>query len=130
MDVCGSEIWDMDVPYRTVAETTITYMKSLRNIPLKLLASMMYVQHRFSLILCRQFANRMFAKQQYHPIPPSIAPATSATNASGTSTYFPSRINHLPTGLLVPLLTASSANLLSATQKNMIAASIAPSGQI
>jgi len=22
------------------------------------------VQHRFSLILCRQFANRMFAKQQ------------------------------------------------------------------
>ena len=42
----------MDVPYRTVAETTITYMKSLRNIQLKLLASMMYAQHRFSLILC------------------------------------------------------------------------------
>ena len=58
----------MDVPYRTVAETTITYMKSLRNIQLKLLASMMYVQHRFSLILCRQFANRMFAKQQYFTI--------------------------------------------------------------
>ena len=43
-------------------------MKSLRNIQLKLLASMMYVQHRFSLILCRQFANRMFAKQQYFTI--------------------------------------------------------------
>ena len=26
----------------------------------------------------------MCVKQQYHPIPPSIAPATSATNASGT----------------------------------------------
>ena len=32
----------MDVPYRTVAETTITYMKSLRNIQLKLLVSLMY----------------------------------------------------------------------------------------
>ena len=61
----------MDVPYRTVAETTITYMKSLRNIQLKLLASMMYAQHRFSLILCRQFANRMCVKQQFnHPADP------------------------------------------------------------
>jgi hypothetical protein len=32
---------------------------------LKLLASMMYAQHLFSLILCRQFANRMYAKQQF-----------------------------------------------------------------
>jgi hypothetical protein len=55
----------MDVPYRTVAAVVTTYKKSLRNIQLRLLASMMYVQHRFSLILCRQFANRMFAKQQY-----------------------------------------------------------------
>ena len=64
-----------------------------------------------------------------YPIPPSSAPATNATNASGTSTYFPSTRNHAPIFFSRPVFTASSANSLSATQKNMIAASIAPSGQ-
>ena len=67
---------------------------------------------------------------QHHPIPPSIAPATSAINDSGTSTYFPRITNHFPTGLSTPLLTDSSANFFPATQKNIIAASIAPRGQI
>ena len=31
-DSCGSEIWDMDVPYRTVAATAVIHIKSLRNI--------------------------------------------------------------------------------------------------
>ena len=64
-----------------------------------------------------------------YPMPPSSAPATNATNASGTSTYFPSTRNHAPIFFSRPVFTASSANSLSATQKNMIAASIAPSGQ-
>ncbi len=37
-DVCGSLIWDKDVPYQTVAYIPTTYTKSLRNIRLKLLA--------------------------------------------------------------------------------------------
>ena len=53
----------MDVPYRTVAAVVTTYKKSLRNIQLKLLASMMYVQHRFSLILCLVVAK--FTKNEY-----------------------------------------------------------------
>ena len=51
-----------------VLNIVTTYKKSLRNIQLKLLASMMYVQHRFSLILCRQFANRTCAKQWYNKL--------------------------------------------------------------
>ena len=39
MDVCGSQIWNKEVPYLTVAVIIITYMKSLRNIHLNLLAS-------------------------------------------------------------------------------------------
>ena len=65
-----------------------------------------------------------------HPIPPRTAPATSATNASGTSMYFPNGINHVPICFCLPRLTASSAKSFPATQKNMMAASIAPSGQI
>ena len=38
-DVCGSQIWNKEVPYLTVAVIIITYMKSLRNIHLNLLAS-------------------------------------------------------------------------------------------
>ena len=73
----------------------------------------------------------------HQPIPPSKAPAISATSESGTRTYLPSGTNHFPIGLSAPALTASTANFFPATQnslsaiyKNMIAASIAPSGQI
>ena len=66
----------------------------------------------------------------HQPIPPSKAPAISATSASGTRTYLPSGTNHFPIGLSAPALTASTANFFPATQKNIIAASIAPSGQI
>lgn len=66
----------------------------------------------------------------HQPIPPSKAPAISATSESGTRTYLPSGTNHFPIGLSVPELTASTANFFPATQKNIIAASIAPSGQI
>lgn len=66
----------------------------------------------------------------HHPIPPSTAPAISATSASGTRTYFPSGKNQVPIFFSRPVFTAFSANSLSAIQKNMIAASIAPSGQI
>ena len=54
----------------------------------------------------------------------------SATSESGTRTYLPSGTNHFPIGLSTPALTASTANFFPATQKNIIAASIAPSGQI
>lgn len=66
----------------------------------------------------------------HQPIPPSKAPAISATSESGTRTYLPSGTNHFPIGLSAPVLTASTANFFPATQKNVIAASIAPSGQI
>ena len=66
----------------------------------------------------------------HQPIPPSKAPAISATSESGTRTYLPSGTNHFPIGLSAPALTASTANFFPATQKNIIAASIAPSGQI
>lgn len=66
----------------------------------------------------------------HQPIPPSKAPAISATSESGTRTYLPSGTNHFPIGLSAPALTASIANFFPATQKNIIAASIAPSGQI
>ncbi len=66
----------------------------------------------------------------HQPIPPSKAPAISATSESGTRTYLPSGTNHFPTGLSAPALTASTANFFPATQKNIIAASIAPSGQM
>ena len=66
----------------------------------------------------------------HQPIPPSKAPAISATSESGTRTYLPSGTNHFPIGLSTPVLTASTANFFPATQKNIIAASIAPSGQI
>lgn len=66
----------------------------------------------------------------HQPIPPSKAPAISATSESGTRTYLPSGTNHFPIGLSTPALTASTANFFPATLKNIIAASIAPSGQI
>ena len=66
----------------------------------------------------------------HQPIPPSKAPAISATSESGTRTYLPSGTNHFPIGLSAPALTASTANFFPSTQKNIIAASIAPSGQI
>lgn len=66
----------------------------------------------------------------HQPIPPSKAPAINATSESGTRTYLPSGTNHFPIGLSAPALTASTANFFPATQKNIIAASIAPSGQI
>lgn len=66
----------------------------------------------------------------HQPIPPSKAPAISATSESGTRTYLPSGTNHFPIGLSTPALTASTATFFPATQKNIIAASIAPSGQI
>lgn len=66
----------------------------------------------------------------HQPIPPSKAPAISATSESGTRTYLPSGTNLFPIGLSAPALTASTANFFPATQKNIIAASIAPSGQI
>lgn len=66
----------------------------------------------------------------HQPIPPSKAPAISTTSESGTRTYLPSGTNHFPIGLSAPALTASTANFFPATQKNIIAASIAPSGQI
>ena len=66
----------------------------------------------------------------HQPIPPSKAPAISATSESGTRTYLPSGTNHFPIGLSAPALTASTANFFPATQKNIIAASIAPNGQI
>ena len=66
----------------------------------------------------------------HQPNPPSKAPAISATSESGTRTYLPSGTNHFPIGLSAPALTASTANFFPATQKNIIAASIAPSGQI
>ena len=66
----------------------------------------------------------------HQPIPPSKAPAISATSESGTRTYLPSGTNHFPIGLSAPALTESTANFFPATQKNIIAASIAPSGQI
>lgn len=66
----------------------------------------------------------------HQPIPPSKAPAISAISESGTRTYLPSGTNHFPIGLSAPALTASTANFFPATQKNIIAASIAPSGQI
>lgn len=76
----------------------------------------------------RQFQSTCLILHQ--PIPPSKAPAISATSESGTRTYLPSGTNHFPTGLSAPALTASTANFFPATQKNIIAASIAPSGQI
>ena len=76
----------------------------------------------------RQFRSTSLILHQ--PIPPSKAPAISATSESGTRTYLPSGINHFPIGLSAPALTASTANFFPATQKNIIAASIAPSGQI
>ena len=66
----------------------------------------------------------------HQPIPPSKAPAISATSESGTRTYLPSGTNHFPIGLSAPALTPSTANFFPATQKNIIAASIAPSGQM
>ena len=76
----------------------------------------------------RQFQSTSLILHQ--PIPPSKAPAISATSESGTRTYLPSGTNHFPIGLSTPALTASTANFFPATQKNIIAASIAPSGQI
>ena len=76
----------------------------------------------------RQFQSTSLILHQ--PIPPSKAPAISATSESGTRTYLPSGTNHFPIGLSAPVLTASTANFFPATQKNIIAASIAPSGQI
>ena len=76
----------------------------------------------------RQFQSTSLNLHQ--PIPPSKAPAISATSESGTRTYLPSGTNHFPIGLSAPELTASTANFFPATQKNIIAASIAPSGQI
>lgn len=76
----------------------------------------------------RQFQSTCLILHQ--PIPPSKAPAISATSESGTRTYLPSGTNHFPIGLSAPALTASTANFFPATQKNIIAASIAPSGQI
>lgn len=76
----------------------------------------------------RQFQSTSLILHQ--PIPPSKAPAISATSESGTRTYLPSGTNHFPIGLSAPALTASTANFFPATQKNIIAASIAPSGQI
>ena len=66
----------------------------------------------------------------HQPMPPIKAHAISATSESGTRTYLPSGTNHFPIGLSTPALTASTANFFPATQKNIIAASIAPSGQI
>ena len=66
----------------------------------------------------------------HQPIPPSKAPAISATSESGTRTYLPSGTNHFPIGLSLPWFTASNAKSFPATQKNMMPASIAPSGQI
>ena len=83
------------------------------------------------LIRQSQSANRIPTSLILHqPIPPSKAPAISATSESGTRTYLPSGTNHFPIGLSAPVLTASTANFFPATQKNIIAASIAPSGQI
>lgn len=79
-------------------------------------------------ILIRQSQSTSLILHQ--PIPPSKAPAISATSESVTRTYLPSGTNHFPIGLSVPELTASTANFFPATQKNIIAASIAPSGQI
>lgn len=76
----------------------------------------------------RQFQSTSLNLHQ--PIPPSKAPAISATSESGTRTYLPSGTNHFPIGLSAPALTAPTANFFPATQKNIIAASIAPSGQI
>ena len=81
--------------------------------------------------IATQSANRIPTSLILHqPIPPSKAPAISATSESGTRTYLPSGTNHFPIGLSAPELTASTANFFPATQKNIIAASIAPSGQI
>ena len=81
--------------------------------------------------IATQSANRIPTSPILHqPIPPSKAPAISATSESGTRTYLPSGTNHFPIGLSAPALTASTANFFPATQKNIIAASIAPSGQI
>lgn len=81
--------------------------------------------------IATQSANRIPTSLILHqPIPPSKAPAISATSESGTRTYLPSGTNHFPIGLSAPVLTASTANFFPATQKNIIAASIAPSGQI
>ena len=78
----------------------------------------------------RRIAKQSASPILHQPIPPSKAPAISATSESGTRTYLPSGTNHFPTGLSAPALTASTANFFPATQKNIIAASIAPSGQI
>ena len=81
--------------------------------------------------IATQSANRIPTSLNLHqPIPPSKAPAISATSESGTRTYLPSGTNHFPIGLSTPALTASTANFFPVTQKNIIAASIAPSGQI
>ena len=81
--------------------------------------------------IATQSANRIPTSLILHqPSPPSKAPAISATSESGTRTYLPSGTNHFPIGLSTPALTASTANFFPATQKNIIAASIAPSGQI
>ena len=80
---------------------------------------------------CKAIRQSQSTNQILHqPIPPSKAPAISATSESGTRTYLPSGTNHFPIGLSAPALTASTANFFPATQKNIIAASIAPSGQI
>ena len=76
------------------------------------------------------FLNRCVLLLFHHPIPPSTAPAISATSARGTRIYFPSGRNQPPIFFSRPAFTAFSANSLSAIQKNIIAASIAPSGQI
>ncbi len=78
----------------------------------------------------RRIAKQSASPILHQPIPPSKAPAISATSESGTRTYLPSGTNHFPIGLSAPALTASTANFFPATQKNIIAASIAPSGQI
>lgn len=92
--------------------------------------------HSFSLHHARKADCKAIRQSQstspilHQPIPPSKAPAISATSESGTRTYLPSGTNHFPIGLSAPALTASTANFFPATQKNIIAASIAPSGQI
>ena len=87
--------------------------------------------HHEKMAYCKAFRQSQSTSPILHqPIPPSKAPAISATSESGTRTYLPSGTNHFPIGLSAPALTASTANFFPATQKNIIAASIAPSGQI
>lgn len=65
-----------------------------------------------------------------HPIPPMKIPSKRTKKHTGQNTYLQTKKIFSPTGFLQPLFTCSTTYFFPNTQKNMIAASPAPNGQI